>query len=48
MDGGLWRLVPRRDGAVVLIDSRGVSVGRLRAEAAGFLDEVRSRRRAPP
>ncbi len=29
-DGGGWRLVPRRDGVVVMIDRRGVVVGRLR------------------
>jgi len=28
-DGGLWRLVPKADGSVVLIDVRGVRVGEL-------------------
>jgi hypothetical protein len=32
-DGGGWRLVPRRDGVTVLIDRRGVVVGRLCATA---------------
>jgi hypothetical protein len=42
---GLWWPVRRRDGEVVLIDRRGVPVGRLRPEAARF---VASQSRAPP
>ncbi|HEU4395054.1 MAG TPA: HNH endonuclease [Planctomycetota bacterium] len=44
-DEGLWRLVRRLDGQVVLIDRRGVRVGRLRDEAAAF---VVAHGRAPP
>ena len=44
-DEGLWRLIRRLDGQVVLIDRRGVSVGRLRDEAARF---VVAQGRAPP
>ena len=44
-DEGLWRLIPRLDGQVVLMDRRGVRVGRLRDDAARF---VSAQRRAPP
>src|SRR5688572_9010122 len=44
-DEGLWRLVRRLDGEVVLIDRRGVRVGRLREGAATF---VSAQGRAPP
>jgi hypothetical protein len=44
-DSGTWRPVLRRDGVVVLIDRRGVPVGRLRDEAARF---VAANGRAPP
>ena len=44
-DDGSWRLIPRLDGAVVLMDARGVRVGRLRDEAAAF---VLAQNRAPP
>ena len=46
-DEGLWRLIPRLDGQVVLIDRRGVRVGRLRDEAAAFVSGVRLRLSAP-
>ena len=39
-DDGAWRLVRRLDGQVVLIDRRGVRVGRLRPEAAAFVSLV--------
>ena len=44
-DGGDWRLVRRLDGEVILIDRRGVRVGRLRDRAAAF---VGAQGRAPP
>ena len=44
-DSGLWWPTVRRDGEVVLIDRRGVRVGRLRRDAARF---VAGRGRAPP
>jgi|SRR5688572_13337648 len=44
-DEGLWRLVRRLDGEVVLIDRRGVRVGRLRDGAAAF---VAAHGRGPP
>ena len=47
-DEGVWRLAFRRDGGVVLIDRRGVNVGRLREEAAAFVAAgVRHRLSAP-
>ena len=46
-DEGLWRLISRLDGQVVLIDRRGVRVGRLRDEAAAFVSGVRLRLSAP-
>jgi hypothetical protein len=44
-DEGLWRLIRRLDGEVVLIDRRGVRVGRLREGAAAF---IAAQGRAPP
>ena len=39
-DSGAWWLAFRRDGEVVLIDKRGVTVGRLRKEAAAFVSRA--------
>jgi hypothetical protein len=52
-NGGEWFLRLRADGVCVLLDRRGVRVGRLRDEAALFLREAdareaRARERAPP
>jgi hypothetical protein len=45
LDSGLWWLTPRRDGEVVMLDKRGVRVGRLREGAARL---VAAQGRAPP
>ena len=47
LDSGVWWLAFRRDGQVVLMDRRGVRVGRLRDEAAAFVSGVRHRLSAP-
>jgi hypothetical protein len=47
-DGGEWFLRLRADGVCVLLDRRGVRVGRLRDEAALFLRRADARERAPP
>ena len=39
-DSGVWWLVHRLDGQVVLLDKRGVTVGRLRKDAAAFVSRV--------